>query len=705
MLLVSVPGLGESLWGPVKKENGEKEKGDDGGGGDDAGAAAAVASPAPSPSSISRARALLPSLAVLGEPLSCIARTPDLRPAQAMDLLFSVPKAAATPEQLQQRRQQHAKRKREEGESNGGGGGGGGGGRGGGRGGDSSSGAGGGAAAAGTSNAREEGAKEAPSSAAAAAAADGDAKTPSSPSPHHHHHHHHQQQRPPPRAPFHPPHLPPPHHYTLTREIMVARDYPLPHVTPEGAVLCPPGFVSTRPKKEEEEEGRKEEEEKEEEQEKGDGPTATTTTTTTTTTTPPPPPSSPPHLVAIDCEMCETEQGFELARVSAVAPDGSVLLDELVRPARRVLNYHTRFSGITAEKLSGVETTLERAREMLLELVHAETVLVGHALENDLRALRLLHARVVDTGVLYPHPAGPPYRTALRTLSYKFLRRTIQEGDHDSVDDARAAMDLALLKFSRGPAFGATPMAGGAGGVGGVYQRGERLLKVLSDAGKRSTLIDRPEFVNRHVSGRASGIPAGTDGERASRAAREVASGGSRGGGGSATSVNLVWTQLTGLARLQQARADAKRALVVKYAEVAEAAEKKGEEGAAKKPPLPPLFDGCKKGSGGENNGADGDDNDDDDDETFDDPFELETTLRQIDAHLNTLITAAPANTLVVVVTCHGDTAETRRLQEQAWRRAQGLDHLPRWSLQAETHLASVRSAGMRGLCFCGVKQ
>ena len=386
--------------------------------------------------------------------------------------------------------------------------------------------------------------------------------------------------------------------------------------------------------------------------------------------------------------MCETEEGFELARVSAVAPDGSVLLDELVRPARRVLNYHTRFSGITAEKLSGVETTLERAREMLLELVHAETLLVGHALENDLRALRLLHARVVDTGVLYPHPAGPPYRTALRNLSYKFLRRTIQEGDHDSVDDARAAMDLALLKFSRGPAFGATPMAG-AGGIGGVYQRGERLLKVLSDAGKRCTLIDRPEFVNRHVSGRASGIPAGTDGERASRAAREVASGGSRGGGN--TSVNLVWTQLTGLARLQQAHADAKRALIVKYAEAAEAAEKK--EGTAK-PPLPWLFDGCENGENDEKNN-----------EIFDDPFELETTLRQIDAHLNVLITAAPANTLVVVVTCHGDTAETRRLQEQAWRRAQGLDHLPRWSLQAETHLASVRSAGMRGLCFCGVKQ
>lgn len=29
---------------------------------------------------------------------------------------------------------------------------------------------------------------------------------------------------------------------------------------------------------------------------------------------------------------------------------------------------------------------------------------VGHALENDLAALRVLHARCIDTAALYPHP-------------------------------------------------------------------------------------------------------------------------------------------------------------------------------------------------------------------------------------------------------------------------------------------------------------
>ena len=42
---------------------------------------------------------------------------------------------------------------------------------------------------------------------------------------------------------------------------------------------------------------------------------------------------------------------------------------------------------------------------------------------------------------------GPPCRSALRKLAEKFLKRQIQKGTHDSVDDARAAMDLVLLKI------------------------------------------------------------------------------------------------------------------------------------------------------------------------------------------------------------------------------------------------------------------
>ena len=38
------------------------------------------------------------------------------------------------------------------------------------------------------------------------------------------------------------------------------------------------------------------------------------------------------------------------------------------------------------------------------QLVCSRTLLVGHSLENDLKALRVVHARVLDTAVLFPHP-------------------------------------------------------------------------------------------------------------------------------------------------------------------------------------------------------------------------------------------------------------------------------------------------------------
>lgn len=48
--------------------------------------------------------------------------------------------------------------------------------------------------------------------------------------------------------------------------------------------------------------------------------------------------------------------------------------------------------------------------------ISSETIIIGHALENDLKTLRMIHHRCVDTAVLFPHPAGAPYRRALQAL-------------------------------------------------------------------------------------------------------------------------------------------------------------------------------------------------------------------------------------------------------------------------------------------------
>ena len=50
---------------------------------------------------------------------------------------------------------------------------------------------------------------------------------------------------------------------------------------------------------------------------------------------------------------------------------------------------------------------MEDVQRELLELVAAETILIGHSLENDLKRLRMIHASCVDTVALYPQQARP----------------------------------------------------------------------------------------------------------------------------------------------------------------------------------------------------------------------------------------------------------------------------------------------------------
>lgn len=148
------------------------------------------------------------------------------------------------------------------------------------------------------------------------------------------------------------------------------------------------------------------------------------------------------EAVGIDCEMGFTTRGFELLRITAIDFfSGEEVIDILVRPKGKILDLNTRWSGIADIKEEAV--SFEDSITLLGEVLDSNTVLVGHGLENDMNAMRLIHPKIVDTAVLFPrHKATPTFRLALKQLAFQYLGRNIQIGEHDSGEDSLAAIDV-----------------------------------------------------------------------------------------------------------------------------------------------------------------------------------------------------------------------------------------------------------------------
>ncbi|KAL3233383.1 RNA exonuclease 1 [Nakaseomyces bracarensis] len=187
------------------------------------------------------------------------------------------------------------------------------------------------------------------------------------------------------------------------------------------------------------------------------------------------------HIYGLDCEMCQTERGLVVARVSLVDFQMNVIYDELVIPEAPITDYLTKYSGITKEKLDTATKNIEEVQNDLANIISTDDVLIGHSLSNDLHVLRMRHPKIVDTAIIYDHHGGPPFKPSLKYLASEYLHKTIQEeiGDegHDSIEDAKTCIELTKLKIMNGPAYGS-------------FLKNESLFKVLSDKGVKSLILN-----------------------------------------------------------------------------------------------------------------------------------------------------------------------------------------------------------------------
>ncbi|XP_013163330.1 PREDICTED: RNA exonuclease 4-like [Papilio xuthus] len=151
-------------------------------------------------------------------------------------------------------------------------------------------------------------------------------------------------------------------------------------------------------------------------------------------------------FVAMDCEMVGIGYNGEdhmLARVSLVNKFGDCIYDKYVKAREEVKDYRTEVSGIRRENLiTGEEFSV--VQKEVAEILRGR-ILVGHSLKNDLNVLFLSHpkTKIRDTSKYKPFRKMKKGSTpSLKFLAKEILGIDIQRGEHSSVEDARAVMQL-----------------------------------------------------------------------------------------------------------------------------------------------------------------------------------------------------------------------------------------------------------------------
>ncbi|THV07954.1 hypothetical protein K435DRAFT_815204 [Dendrothele bispora CBS 962.96] len=178
----------------------------------------------------------------------------------------------------------------------------------------------------------------------------------------------------------------------------------------------------------------------------------------------------PGMLVAIDAEFVSMQQEetefksdgskkvirparLSLARVSVLRGDegpkqGVPFIDDHIHTSEVIVDYLTEFSGIRFGDLDPHRspftlTPLKVVYKKLRLLVDRGCIFVGHGLSKDFRIINIFvpPEQVIDTVDLY-YLKGRQRRLSLRFLSWFVLHEHIQTDTHDSIEDARSALNL-----------------------------------------------------------------------------------------------------------------------------------------------------------------------------------------------------------------------------------------------------------------------
>ena len=155
--------------------------------------------------------------------------------------------------------------------------------------------------------------------------------------------------------------------------------------------------------------------------------------------------SQPTLLLAMDCEMVgigADGSQHALARCSIVNSMGAVLYDRYVQPIEAVTDYRTAVSGILPHHIQPANAIPFSECQLAVAALLARRIVIGHALHSDLAVLQLSHPRHLIRDTSRWKGLCPTRPRALRVLAEEQLGVIVQSGQHDSVEDARAALQL-----------------------------------------------------------------------------------------------------------------------------------------------------------------------------------------------------------------------------------------------------------------------